>query len=458
MFDSESTIAAIATPPGQGAVAIIRLSGSNAIDITRRLFSKPGTEFEHGRFYHGWIIDPNDGLLIDEVLVLIFKAPHSVTGEDVVEIQCHGGEYISQRILQKILEQGADFGARLALPGEFTKRGFLNGKLDLTQAESVMDLVSAQNDQMVAMATSNLKNRSLGDYVEKLQQKILQLQMHIVASVDFPDEVDEPDRSEFIAAFQEAINHARYLAVASEKNKLIREGMTVAILGLPNAGKSSLFNALLTSERALVTDIAGTTRDVLRETLQINGVPVTLIDTAGIRESEDHIEILGVERSWQASDEAHIILYVVDASVGVVLADRNILSKLPKDRTIVIANKMDYCNTAMMAALPKDAIKISASNREGLPQIYEALSNEIKHLNRDVQQAAISLNYRQRACIDQLLHHLLLVEKTLTDTHLPLDLVSVPLTDALRKTEELTGKDTTEEVLDAVFAEFCVGK
>lgn len=448
---TETTIAAIATPPGHGGIAVTRLSGPKSWDIARSLFSKKEAAFEPGRFYHGWIIDPQSDEPIDEVLLLVFQAPHSFTGEDVIEIHGHGGNYLSQRILDLCFIQGAE----AAPPGEFTRRAFLNGRLDLTQAESVMDLVSARGDRMLHTASQNLKSRSLGRYIDDLGKIVITLQTQIIASVDFPDEVDEPDRDLLSAHCKELLGRVRTLESTARQNRLLREGLKVAILGMPNSGKSSLFNALLATERAIVTEIAGTTRDTLTESLPIAGVPVTLIDTAGIREADNTVEMMGIERSWQAADDAHAIIYVYDATIGLSNEDRRILDKLPHPGKLIAANKTDQLNGKR---LPDEHLALSVIEGSGLSAIYDWLEAQVTACQPESDLSGISLNQRQLACISAVRDNLEQAAETLAQAHLPLDLVTIPFTEALRQLDRLMGRDTTEEVLDEVFSRFCVGK
>ncbi|HEY9687127.1 MAG TPA: tRNA uridine-5-carboxymethylaminomethyl(34) synthesis GTPase MnmE [Coleofasciculaceae cyanobacterium] len=449
MLDEVSTIAAIATARGEASVAVIRISGRDAWGIAWEIFSRKNVVFQPGRFYHGWITD--DGEIIDEVLMLMFKGPQSYTGEDVVEIHCHGGDFISHKILHLCTRHGA----RIALPGEFTKRAYLNGKMDLTQAESVMDLISSRSERMLAQAGANLRNRSLGHYINEISRDLTALQADIIASIDFPDEVDEPDRSVVIEKLGNALQRMKHLKESAQRNKMVREGLKVALLGMPNSGKSSLFNALLATERSIVTEHAGTTRDVVTETLNIDGISITLIDTAGIRETRHSIEMMGIERSWQAASEAHVVLYLIDSSVGMLRYDAQVLSKLDPESTLIIGNKND---------LPGDQktnpgwLYVSARTGEGLKELYIALEEKIRRLTHEETGMTLALNQRQGTCCEAAVESLTQAEEALSNPALPLDLVTVPITDTLRKLDELLGRDTAEEVLDSVFTRFCVGK
>lgn len=450
MINTDSTIAAIATARGEAGVAVIRISGPRAWEIAWEIFSRKNIVFQSGRFYHGWIVD--DGNIMDEVLLLMFKAPHSYTGEDVAEIHCHGGDALSQKILQLVIETGA----RMATPGEFTMRAYLNGKMDLTQAESVMDLISAKSERLMNQASSNLRNRSLGKYIDQISEKLLGLQAEIVASVDFPDEVEEPDRARLSEELEPLLIQIERLKSSARRNRMIRDGLKVAILGMPNSGKSSLFNALLASERSIVTEEAGTTRDVVTETLSLDGIAVTLVDTAGIRETRHNIEMMGIERSWQAASEAQVVLYLVDTSVGLLRYDTQILSKLNSETTIIIGNKNDLPAASMKRY--ESWFYISAQTGEGLEAVLEAIREKIRLLTYEDTGLTLALNQRQIACCEAVSDCMRQAQDVLSNPALPIDLVTVPLTDGLRKLDELMGRDTSEEVLSNVFNRFCVGK
>lgn len=449
MLNTESTIAAIATARGEAGVAVIRISGKQAWTIGKTLFSQKLETFEPNRVYHGWINE--DGNIIDEVLLLPFKGPRSYTGEDVIEIHCHGGDVLSHKILDLCIQNGA----RLAMPGEYTLRAFLNGKMDLTQAESVMDLVSARSEKLLMQASANLKNRSLGQYIDHISQKLLDLQAQIVASVDFPDEVEEPDRIFLQAWLQDCLTRTQRLKESALRNRMVREGLKVAILGMPNAGKSSLFNLLLASDRSIVTSEAGTTRDTVTESFDLDGIEITLIDTAGLRETKHSIEMMGIERSWQAASEAQVVLYLVDTSVGLLRYDSQILSKLDPAMTVVVGNKKDLLNGQKLRS---DWVYISARTGEGMGTIYDALRQKIHRISPEDTGLTLALNQRQIHCCQAVEECLQQASDALQQPHIPLDVVTVPLTDALRKLDELMGRDTTEEVLTNVFQQFCVGK
>lgn len=446
----EDTIAAIASARGQAAVSVIRVSGSKALSIANRIFLSNGRTLKAGRFYHGWVQD-NQLNLIDEILLLVFTAPKSYTGEDVIELHCHGGELITQKVLARCIEAGA----RHATPGEFTLRAFLNGKMDLTQAESVMDLISSRSDRLLRQASDNIKNRSLGQYIDAMGQGLLLLQAQLVASIDFPDEVEEPDRAHIATQLQTCLEQVQLLQQRAAQSRIVREGVKIAILGMPNSGKSSLFNMLLSTDRSIVTAEEGTTRDVVTESIEIDGISVTLIDTAGIRETRNSIEMMGIERSWKAASEAQIVLYLIDASVGVLRYDSQILSKLDPGNTITIGNKQD-----LMQADQKRYpgwIYLSVKTHQGFNILYEAIRDRIRSFSPEDSGVTIALNHRQIACCAAMEAKLQDVQEALS-SNLPLDIVTLPLTEALQKLDELQGRNTMEDVLTEVFSQFCVGK
>lgn len=449
MISTDTTIAAIATARGQASVAIVRISGQDSWKIAETIFNGSGRPFQPGRFYHGWIAD--DGEIIDEVLLLTFRAPNSYTGENVVEIHCHGGDITCHKILNLCLQHGA----RVAMPGEFTMRAFLHGKMDLTQAESVMDMVSSNSGRLLTQAASNLKNRSLGRYIDEMSRDLLDLQARIVASVDFPDEVEEPDRRTLAIRLDECMQGVSRLRQSAQHNRMIRDGLKVAILGMPNSGKSSLFNALLARERSIVNEQAGTTRDIITETLDIDGIPITLIDTAGIRETKHSIEMMGIQRTWQAASEAHVVLYLVDVSVGLLRYDTQILSRLDPATTVVIGNKKDLLPLGHRQYA--NWLYLSVRTREGIEDIHNKLREKILGFSHDETGLTVSLNHRQIKCCVEVEERLRNAREALY-ADLPLDVVTVPLTEALRKLDELMGRDTAEEVLTSVFQQFCVGK
>ena len=442
ILDEFDTIAAIATPLGAGGVGVIRISGEKAFEIIEKIFTSP--KFEPRKFNHGWIVD--NGVKIDEVIVLPFFAPNSYTGENVVEIQCHGGVNVVKNILELVLKNGA----RLAERGEFTKRAFLNKKMDLSQAESVADIIHSKTSNFAKVSMKNLSG-VLKERINEIRNDIFEVLSRITAGIDFPDDVKEPEYEYLETSFESIISKIDKVLLGARTSNIFRQGANVAIIGKPNVGKSSLFNALLNLDRAIVTDIAGTTRDVLRETLDL-GIPVTLIDTAGIREDEDvsKVERIGIEYSKQSLDEADLILFVYDASKGLDNEDKEVLELIKDKNYILIANKSDLAENGN-----SEALQISALNGTGVNELKELLKKRVC----DIEPESLDFvtNSRQQLCLTK-------ARDALEQAHLAAklnelqDLISIDVKSAILALEELTGELITDDVLDNIFSHFCIGK
>jgi len=460
----ETTIVALATPSGRGAIGVVRLSGPNAWVIAQQCFTpvKSIASYTPKQAIFGTIHQPNQPCqLIDEALILPFKGPHSFTAEDVVEFQCHG----SPAVLQAVIQACINCGATPALPGEFTQRAFLHGKLDLTQAESVLDLIDAKGARMMAAATANLHHKTLQTALATVCDGLIELQAHITASVDFPDEVDEPDRSGLIQQAQALTAKVAALVASSQHSQWVREGLTVALMGRPNAGKSSLFNALLTQDRAIVTPLAGTTRDTLQETLIVDGIAVTLVDTAGLRDDgSDVIEQLGMARTWEAVATAQAVWMLVCSNDGMTADDTAAWERLVGDYPHVTCQGVwTQVDREPKAPVPKGWLPASVVTGQGLPQLMDWLKAFVaRHVGGDTLEAAQQqqwvLTQRQQQCLAQCQQALKRLEEDFAQPSLPLDFTTVPLTDALRSLDALLGRDTTEDMLSSVFSQFCVGK
>lgn len=436
------TIAAISTPIGTGGVGVIRISGSKSFEITEKIFPLKLTA---GRIHHGWIQD--ECKKIDEVIVLPFKTPNSYTGEDVIEIQCHGGINVVRNILDLVLKNGA----RLAERGEFTKRAFLNHKLDLSQAEAVCDLIHAKTQNFAIHSVKNLSG-VLSENINEIKKNIFEVLSRIIAGIDFPDDVKEPEYDYLQSEFQSAINKIDQILECAKSSNILRQGIKIAILGKPNVGKSSLFNALLSMNRAIVTDIAGTTRDVLAETLDFDGVPVTLLDTAGIRESSDveKVEEIGIEFSKQYAQEADLILFLFDATTGINKDDKIILELINDKSHIKIANKAD-----LSSSTDKSALNLSTLTKQG----FEELKSKIKEFigTQSTEDIEFTTNNRQQDCLTKARESL---NQALLATQLNelQDLISIDVKSALLYLDEITGEVITDDILNNIFDNFCIGK
>jgi len=466
------TIVAIATPPGRGGVGIVRLSGPHAWAIVQGIFQSPrqrrGTIKTH-HLYYGHIVDPNTKDRIDEVMVAYMRGPHSYTGEDTVEINGHGAPLLLQHIVAVTLAAGA----RPAEPGEMTLRAFLNGKIDLAQAEAVADLVAADSDAAARQALSHLEGR-LSERIRTAQQEIVLALAPIEASIDFPEEEVPPPEPEMIAQrIDIALVSVHDLLQGAVQGRIIRDGIRCVLVGRPNVGKSSLLNALLQFDRAIVTPIAGTTRDTIAETTHINGIACHLIDTAGFSDSNDPIERMGIERSRVAMQSADIVLLVLDSSTPLTEQDRQVFATVANDlvtstyHVIGIVNKsdlpaqttMDALRAEMAAAQLADTIPLIATSSvagEGIIALQSALVAQALGRQSDGDGALVARE-RHTQALRQAEMALMAAQVTLCDG-LPLDLVAEDLHDALHALGIITGESVTEDLLGSIFSEFCIGK
>lgn len=441
------TIAAIATPLGMGGVGVIRISGEKAFEIIEKIFTNPN--FEPRKFNHGWIID--NGVKIDETLVLPFFAPNSYTGENVIEIQCHGGVNVVKNILNLVLKNGA----RMAEKGEFTKRAFLNKRLDLSQAEAVADIIHSKTSDFAKVSVKNLSG-VLKEKINEIRNDIFEVLSRITAGIDFPEDVVEPEYSYLIEKFENIIDKIDKILSNAKSSNILRQGISVAIVGKPNVGKSSLFNALLSLDRAIVTDIAGTTRDVLKETLDL-GIPVTLIDTAGIREEgENKVEAIGIEYSKQSLNEADLVLFVYDSTQGILNEDKEIYELVKDKNHIIIANKCDQVQSCTSQEnWNNEKINLSALTGEGVQELKQTLTKKVCDIEPD--NLEFVTNSRQQACLNNARASLdqALLAANLQELQ---DLISIDVKASLLALDELTGELITDDILDNIFDHFCIGK
>jgi tRNA modification GTPase len=443
----QDTIAAISTPPGEGGIGIVRLSGSQARSIARTLF---WGQLADRRLSYGHIIDPATNEVVDEVLASFMAAPHTYTREDVVEINCHGGPAPLQRILQLTLRHGA----RLALPGEFTLRAFLNGRIDLAQAESVLDIVQARTEASLRLGVQGLQGR-LSAPIKDIRERLLSVLAHFAARIDFPEDDVEPQ--EVITPLGEALDSLRKLIATAEAGMVYRLGVRTAIVGRPNVGKSSLLNRLLRQDRSIVTPIPGTTRDTIEEVASIGGVPFILVDTAGIIHSKDMVESLGVERSRRAIEQADFVLALVDVSQPIAKADSETLELVGDKSSLVVANKCDLPHRAELSGLGSGVVLTSALTGQGINELEEQMVSAVLGGKVIVSDAPLVSNPRHRGALERAassLDHALQA----IDTGMPDDFVTIDLTAALTDLGEITGETVHEDLLEAIFRNFCIGK
>lgn len=455
------TIAAIATAvvPQQGSVGIVRVSGDQAMAIAQTLFYAPGRQvWSSHRILYGYIRQPQTKQIIDESLLLIMEAPRSFTREDVVEFHCHGGIMAVQQVLQLCLENGA----RLAQPGEFTLRAFLNGRLDLTQAESIADLVGAKSPQAAQTALAGLQGK-LAHPIRKLRANCLDILAEIEARIDFEEDLPPLDQQRIIADIDRVTAEISKLLATKDKGELLRTGLKVAIVGRPNVGKSSLLNAWSQSDRAIVTDLPGTTRDVVESQLVVGGIPVQVLDTAGIRETADQVEKIGVERSRRAASAADLVLFTIDASVGWTPADREIYEQVKHRPVILVINKIDLISSAEQENLksqienPKSKIVTSTAINQGMDSLETAILEIVQQGKVQAADIDLAINQRQAAALTKAKIDLQQVQATITDK-LPLDFWTIDLRGAIQALGQITGEEVTESVLDRIFSRFCIGK
>ena len=455
-FVTSGTIAAIATAvvPQQGSVGIVRVSGQEAVAIALNLFHAPGNQiWDTHRVLYGYIRHPQTKQLVDEALLLIMKAPRSYTREDVVEFHCHGGIMAVQQVLQLCLEQGA----RLAQPGEFTLRAFLNGRLDLTQAESIADLVGSRSPQAAQTALAGLQGK-LAHPIRELRTRCLDILAEIEARIDFEEDLPPLDEGSIIAEVEQILAEINQILATADRGELLRTGLKVAIVGRPNVGKSSLLNAWSRCDRAIVTDLPGTTRDVVESQLVVGGIPIQVLDTAGIRQTEDRVEKIGVERSLKSAQAADLVLLTIDASAGWTVADGEIYSKVQHRPLILVINKTDLQRAAIHYPTEiNPVVTTAAAHNQGIVALEQAILEKVQVGKVYSADMDLAINQRQAAALTQAKTSLEQVAATI-DRQLPLDFWTIDLRGAIQALGEVTGEEVTESVLDRIFSRFCIGK
>jgi tRNA modification GTPase len=450
------TIAAIATAivPQQGSIGVVRLSGPEAVAIATRLFHAPGNQpWESHRILYGQIQNPATGQIIDEALLLLMLAPRSYTREDIVEFHCHGGMIAVQQVLQACLQAGA----KLAQPGEFTLRAFLNGRLDLTQAESIADLVGAQSPQAAQTALAGLQGK-LAHPIRQLRQSCLEVLAEIEARIDFEDDLPPLNETEVQAQLQQIAAELEQILATADQGKLLRSGLKVAIVGRPNVGKSSLLNAWSRSDRAIVTPLPGTTRDVVESQLVVGGIPVQVLDTAGIRETLDPVEQLGVMRSQSAAQSADLIVLTVDAETGWTAADQQLYEWVQDRPLVLVINKIDLASADQVhyPAPITQVVSTVAAQQQGIEALEQAVL-AIAQAGLQTSNLEVAINQRQAAALTAAKGALGHVLGAISE-QLPLDFWTIDLRGAIHALGEITGEEATESVLDHIFSRFCIGK
>ncbi|WP_371068806.1 tRNA uridine-5-carboxymethylaminomethyl(34) synthesis GTPase MnmE [Sediminibacillus sp. JSM 1682029] len=454
------TITAISTPIGEGAIAIVRLSGPEAIGIANKLFDgKPLTEVESHTIHYGKIIEPSTNEVAEEVMVTVMKGPKTFTREDVVEINCHGGLVSVNRLLEIVLAQGA----RLAEPGEFTKRAFLNGRIDLSQAEAVMDLIRAKTDRAMNVALKQMDGR-LSQLIQKLRQELLETVAHVEVNIDYPeyDDVEEMSHQMMISKTKEVFREIERLLEVAKQGKILREGLSTAIIGRPNVGKSSLMNALVHENKAIVTEIPGTTRDVIEEYVNVRGVPLRLVDTAGIRETEDIVERIGVEKSRQVLKESDLILLVLNNGEELTQEDLNLFKAVEGLEVVVIVNKTDLpqkIDVEKVKELAKDHSVITTAliEEKGIDDLEKAISDTFFEGDLDAGDLTYVSNVRHIQLLKQALQALSDAMDGMED-QMPIDLVQIDVTRTWEILGEIIGDTVHDSLIDQLFSQFCLGK
>ncbi|MEQ8464801.1 tRNA uridine-5-carboxymethylaminomethyl(34) synthesis GTPase MnmE [Coleofasciculus sp. E1-EBD-02] len=456
-FVQGETIAAIATAvvPQQGSVGIVRVSGENALEIARQLFHAPGRQaWQTHRILYGYVRHPQTQQIVDEALLLIMQSPRSYTREDVVEFHCHGGIMPVQQVLQLCLE----LGARLAQPGEFTLRAFLNGRLDLTQAESIADLVGSRSPAAAQAALAGIQGK-LAVPIRQLRATCLDTLAEIEARIDFEEDLPPLDEAGIVAQIQQVLTDINQILATADRGQLLRTGLNVAIVGRPNVGKSSLLNAWSRSDRAIVTDLPGTTRDVVESQLVVGGIPIQVLDTAGIRETVDQVEKIGVERSRRAAEAADLIVLVIEATAGWSSEDQEIYTQVKHRPLILVINKTDLA-PADSVSYPDSidrVITAAVTKNEGIEALEQGILEAVQTGTLHAADLDLAINQRQAAALTQAKIALEQVQDTISQ-QLPLDFWTIDLRGAIQALGEITGEEVTESVLDRIFSRFCIGK
>ena len=449
----KDTIAAIATAMSNSGIGIVRISGEDSLNIVKKIYK--GKELKDHAIHYGYICDGKE--TIDEVLVMVMKGPKSFTGEDTVEINCHGGVYVVKRVLETVIK----YGARPADPGEFTKRAFLNGKLDLSQAEAVIDIISSKNEYALKSSVSQLKG-NVQKKIKEIRQEILYHTAFIETALDDPEHISVDGYGEKLKlTVDKLLEDLNQLLKSADNGRIIKEGIKTVIVGKPNAGKSSLLNVLVGENRAIVTDIAGTTRDVLEESIQLHGISLNVIDTAGIRETKDIVEKIGVDKAKEQANEADLIIYVVDASKELDENDFDIMEMIRDKKAIILLNKSDLTTVVtkdmIQSYIEKPVLSVSAKEEKGIKELEETLKNMFFHGEISFNDEVYITNIRHKTAIQDAYDSL---EKVMVsiENDMPEDFYSIDLLDAYESLGSITGETIGEDLVNEIFSKFCMGK
>lgn len=447
------TIVAMSTAPGVGGIGIIRMSGKNCFEILNKIFKKKNISEPKGyTIKYGHIIENNK--IIDEVLVSFFKEPNSYTTENMCEINCHGGIYT----LKKILELCIKNGARLAEPGEFTKKAFLNGRIDLAQAESVIDLINAKTSKEAKSSINQLEGY-LSKKIQEIKNKIMDIVVNLEVNIDYPEyDVEELTKNETSERLENIKKELKELQESFYTGKIVKEGIKVALLGRPNAGKSSLLNAILKEERAIVTDIEGTTRDTIEESINISGIPIHIIDTAGIRNATNEVERIGIDKTKKIVEQADLVIAIFDSTKKLEQEDMDIMELIRNKKSIIVLNKIDVKEKVLDRKMfDRDVIEISAKEYIGLDELYRKI-NELFELNEiQFEDNEMITNIRHKTAIDKALEKIYKAEQIIY-AGIPIDIISFDLKEAMEELAKITGENVSEDIINEIFAKFCLGK
>lgn len=453
------TIAAISTAMTDAGISIVRISGEEAIAIADKIYKGKKEKKISGQrthtIYYGYIVDGEE--TIDEVLVMLMRGPHSYTGEDTVEINCHGGVYVTKRILETVIK----YGARPAEPGEFTKRAFLNGKMDLSQAEAVIDVIHSQNEYALQSSVNQLRG-SVQKVIQEIREKILYHTAFIETALDDPEHISVDGYGETLEkVVDELLTKIKQLIDTADDGRIMREGINTVIVGKPNAGKSSLLNVLLGEDRAIVTNIAGTTRDVLEEHIQLRGISLNIMDTAGIRNTEDVVEQIGVDKARSYAEEADLIIYVVDASVPLDDNDIEIIHMIQNKKAVILLNKTDLSTVInkneLIMWINKPMIEISTKEGKGIHELEETLENMFYHGEISFNNEVYITNVRHKAALQDAYVSLGKVKESI-ENQMPEDFFTIDLMDAYESLGSITGETVGEDLVNEIFSKFCMGK